>query len=282
MKCPLCSSETSRLFQKNGHWIRECNACKHRLAEISPGVDHVNRVYGDQYFHGSKDGYPDYLKEAALLSLSGRRYGEILKNHLSLGTLLDVGCAAGFISKGLQDAGWKVSAIEPNQTMSEYASRLMGIQVETNSLENYRSEIQYDVITMVQVLPHFYDLNAALRVAANLTRPGGYWLIETYIRDSLTAKIFGQYWHEYRPPSVLHWFSKSGLGQITRKYGFSQVACGRPLKKINVGRVSIIIANELGKVTQKNLISSIFAHIPERLKIPYPFDDVFWALFKNK
>jgi len=105
MKCPICSSETRRLFQKNGYWIRGCYLCKHRFAEISPDAEIVNRVYGDQYFHSDADGYPDYLSEAAHLTTTGRRYGEILKNHLSSGSLLDVGCAAGFITKGLQEAG---------------------------------------------------------------------------------------------------------------------------------------------------------------------------------
>lgn len=281
-KCPICSGGTTRLFQKNGYWIRGCSICRHRLAEISLEANHVHRVYDDSYFQGDKDGYPDYLKDAELLIASGQRYGEILNNHLSTGNLFDVGCAAGFISKGLQEAGWKVSAIEPNRTMSEYASHLLGIQVESISLENYCSKIQYDVITMIQVLPHFYDLRTALQVAANLTRPGGFWLIETFNRDSLTARNLGQHWHEYSPPSVLNWFSKSGLERIVGQYGFSPVTSGRAQKRINLGRGGKILVDKLSKKSGGKNHFTWFNLVPEWLSLPYFLDDIFWELLQKK
>lgn len=270
-----------RLFQKNGYWITGCGACGHRMAEISPEAEHVDQVYGDHYFQGDVDGYPDYLSEAALLTAAGKRYGESLKTYLHAGTVLDVGCAAGFLLKGFQDVGWKVGGIEPNRTMSGHASRLLGIQVETVPLEDYRSDTQFDVITMIQVLPHFYDLNAALRAATKVTRPAGYWLIETWNRDSIAARIFGQNWHEYSPPSVLHYFSKTGLIRLVGEYGFIPVAQGRPAKRLIGQHAKSIIKHNSPAGSLGRLVIAGMDLIPDGLALPYPAFDLFWILFQK-
>ena len=62
----------------------------------------------------------------------------------------------------------------------------------------------YDLVTMIQVLPHFYDLHQALQSAADVTKPQGYWLIETWNRDSMSAKLFGSEWHEYKGCFILN------------------------------------------------------------------------------
>lgn len=280
MKCPICSGETTQLFQKYGYWIRSCKNCHHRFAEINPEEGHVKKVYCDHYFNGGKDGYPDYLAEADLLRAHGRQYGELLRKFTKPGLMLDVGCAAGFIMQGFEDAGWSTEGTEPNEHMAEYA-RQQGLKVFTNTLENFQVTKQYDLVVMIQVLPHFYDLKRALEKAASITKPGGYWLIETWNRDSVTAKLIGQRWHEYSPPSVLHWFSASSLDQITSHYGFFEIDHGRPIKKLNVGHASAIIANKFEKKSHGNVISSILAIIPNQFVVPYLCDDIFWVLYQN-
>ena len=50
LKCPVCNSDTSKKFLKYGHWIRECTFCQHRFTEYVPTEDHIERIYGDDYF----------------------------------------------------------------------------------------------------------------------------------------------------------------------------------------------------------------------------------------
>jgi Zn ribbon nucleic-acid-binding protein len=59
--CPLCDSHSSVQFEKHEIPIRECNACRHRFAipEESP-ADHIEHVYGDDYFFNGGAGYDDY------------------------------------------------------------------------------------------------------------------------------------------------------------------------------------------------------------------------------
>ncbi len=104
----------------------------------------------------------------------------------------------------------------------------LGLHMEAGSLENFTSDQRFDLVSMIQVIAHFSDIRKALQNAAEVTRNGGFWLIETWNYESWVARLFGEHWHEYSPPSVLHWFSPSGLNRLVSQYGFSEVAKGRP------------------------------------------------------
>jgi hypothetical protein len=43
---------------------------------------------------------------------------------------------------------------------------------------------------------------------------GRAWIIETWNRDDWVARLLGRHWHEYSPPSVLHWFNPDGLRRL--------------------------------------------------------------------
>jgi SAM-dependent methyltransferase len=280
MICPICNGPTHRLFQKYGYWIRECSSCGHRFAEIDLAADHVGQVYGDQYFQGGA-GYLDYLAEGTILAAHGKRYARLLERYVSPGTLLDVGAAAGFMLKGFIECGWTGASIEPNPRMAEHARTHLGLQVQCCSLEEFQSGECYDLISMIQVVPHFYDLRRALQAAAQHTRPGGHWLIETWNRASWTARLFGQNWHEYSPPSVLHWFSPEGLQRLAAQFAFREVARGRPAKWISIGHAESILRYKLAGSALGNNLLGLLRRLPSSLAIPYPADDLFWVLYEK-
>lgn len=272
---------TRQLFQKHGYWICECEACHHRCAALSPSPDHVDQVYGDHYFCGGEAGYPDYLSEAEILLAHGKQYGLLLKRYMPPGTVLDVGAAAGFILKGFQESGWQGIGLEPNPYMAEYARTQLGLRVGTSTLEQFQGHERYDLISMIQVVAHFYELRQAFQVAAEFTRPGGFWLIETWNRESLVARALGQHWHEYSPPSVLHWFSPEGLKRFVAQFGFFEVARGRPSKWLNGAHVKSLLGYKLQGSQLSWLAGGLLDVIPDHLTIPYPTYDLFWILFQK-
>src|SRR3990172_2947633 len=115
-----CQEKKILIFKKNGYVIRECETCGHQYAEIPDSDTHVARVYSDQYFFGGQAGYPDYLQDQDSLTRTGIWYGKLLSKYTKPGELLDVGCAAGFVLKGLVQSGWIGHGIEPNERMARY------------------------------------------------------------------------------------------------------------------------------------------------------------------
>ncbi len=282
--CPICDRPSQRKFQKYDYWIQECTSCHHQFLETRPQLDHAEQVYGDDYFYGGKAGYPDYLAGAALIREHGQRYAKLLSKYMSPGTILDVGAAAGFVLSGFVDYHWQGDGIEPNSTMAAFAQTQLGLNVQAGTLETLPQVLgdrTYDLVSMIQVLPHFYDLHQALQSAAAATNPHGYWLIETWNRDSKSAKLFGTQWHEYSPPSVLHWFSPQDLKPLVRRYGFEMVAQGRPQKWIKGAHLKSLLSYKFETMPGGKFLNQLLKLVPDRLKIPYPSEDLFWMLFQK-
>ena len=280
MDCPVCYNPTRQVFQKYGYWINECINCFHRSVEMTPTPDHTDKIYQDEYFMGGAAGYSDYLGEEKLLLEHGRRYGTLLKQYTTPGTILDVGAAAGFLLKGFQESGWQGVGLEPNSSMVSHGRTHLGLQMETGDLENFSSSQRFKLVSMIQVIAHFSDIRKALQKAADITQKDGFWLIESWNRESWVARILGEHWHEYSPPSVLNWFSPSGLKQLVAQYGFSEVARGRPAKRLNGAHVKSLLGYKLQN-SPLGWLRGGLKFIPDKMVIPYPTFDLFWMLFQK-
>ena len=280
--CLLCAGRLVRRFQSHGYWIADCEACGHRCAAISPAREHVERIYGDDYFGGGGAGYSNYLEEGPLLTRRARRYAEILARYRPPGRILDVGCAAGFLLKGFEDAGWTGQGLEPNAAMAEHGRRILGLRIETGTLEDFHAADTFDVVSMIQVIAHFVNPRQALRAAAQATRPGGLWLVETWDYRSWTARAFGRAWHEYSPPSVLHWFSPASLGRLVSEFGMHEVGRGRLGKWIQAAHAKSLVAHKVAGSSAGPLVRGLLRLIPDGLRLPYPSEDLFWAVYQKR
>jgi SAM-dependent methyltransferase len=276
MKCPLCNSSSQFAFVSKGINILDCQSCSHRFAEIEANETHVSKVYDNSYFNGGGAGYSDYALESELLRKRGQMYSKkIAKFRNNKGRILDVGAAAGFVLKGYLDEGWKGMGLEPNGNIAKIGKDTLGLDIRQNSLEKFKLKEKFDLISMIQVVAHFYDQRKCFENASALLKDDGLLLIETWNRDSISAKLFGKNWHEYSPPSVLQWFSLNGLSDFLKQFGFEKIANGRPSKKISGKHAKSLLKHTLGNNPLLNLI-------PEKINFPYPSEDLFWALYRKK
>ena len=245
------------------------------------GDDHVARVYGDAYFFGGGDGYDDYLVEADLLRAQGRRYGALLSRYAAPGRALDVGSAAGFVQAGLTDLGWITTGLEPNGRMVAYAKEALGLDAVQGSLEDAPDWPPFQALCMIQVIGHFHSLGRALRSAAKLTCPGGLCLIEYWRRDAWAARLLGQNWHEYSPPSVLHWFTRQSLDTAMDSSGFSCIAAGKPKKYISGRHARSLLSHKVARWPLGRQIAAATTAIPAAAVFRYPAFDLEWRLYRR-
>ena len=277
--CPACGFPSQRCFKvRHGYWIRGCAHCDHRFAECEPSDDHVTRVYNDEYFFGGGAGYPDYLSEGVLLRRRGAQYARLLATHTTPGMALDVGAAAGFVADEFRRAGWAIEGLEPNPRMAQYGARLLNLTIHSGTLETFRTDRRYRLVMMLQIAQHFFNLRRAFETAADLTEPGGFWLIEVGNNRSWTAHAFGKYWHEYNPPSVLNYFSRRSLSALAGQLGFAPVASGRPRKWISWRHARSLVEHQTGS----RWIGRAMRMLPDRLVLPYISEDMIWMLFRKQ
>lgn len=279
--CPLCDGSPDLAFEADGHAILDCANCHHRYADIEADAEHVRQVYADDYFDGGGAGYDDYLAEGATVRRQGEWYGRLLAKYMSPGRVLDVGAAAGFLLDGLMAHGWTGEGLEPNATMCRHARDRSRHTMHVGTLETFTGRGEFDLISMVQVLAHFTHPRRALETANRLTKFGGYWLIETWDFKSLTSRMFGKRWHEYSPPSVLHWFTPASVRVLAGSLGYEVVAQGRPQKRLQVGHAASLIRHK----TEGSLLRPLalpLSLLPRNLELPYPGNDLFWMLLRKQ
>lgn len=280
--CPFCDSTATVAFVKDGCDICDCSSCGHRFAALELSPQHVDNVYGDDYFTAGGAGYDDYLAEGDLLEAHGKRYADLLTTYTPPGMMLDVGAAAGFIMRGFADGGWTVSGVEPNATMAHHAHQRFDFDVAVGSLEQYQTDTQFDLVSMIQVVGHFYNIRAAYDKASNLLRPGGLLLIESWNQGSWPARLLGEGWHEYSPPSVVHWFTPERLGRHLAAFGFQEVARGKPKKRLNGAHAKSLVGHKIADMPLSSVMRAGLKLVPDNLIIPYPAFDLFWGLYQRQ
>jgi hypothetical protein len=80
----------------------------------------------------------------------------------------------------------------------------------------------------------------------------------------------------------LHWFSPAVLRLLLARYGLEQVSGGRAPKSISAAHAKSILRFKLGGSSGvRRAVLSILAAVPDALAIPYPGDDIYWALFRK-
>jgi SAM-dependent methyltransferase len=245
-------------------------------------AEHVGRVYDDSYFTGGGAGYADYLADWRLRVAQGQRYARLLRRFTVPGYMLDVGAAAGYLLSGFFREGWQGEGVEPNTAMATVARDELGIHVHACSLESYAAKRHFDLVTLIQVLPHLADVAGCIAQVSRMIRPGGLCLVETWNRGSLTARVFGSNWHEYSPPSVLHWFDRAGMHDLMAGHGLRPLADGHSIKWISGAHGKSLLKHAMPGGRVGRFGAKLAGLIPDRFRLPYPGDDLVWLLYEKQ
>lgn len=282
MNCPVCASNNTEIkFLKNGYRIVSCHTCSHLFTDFKPTEEEVHQYYSDDYFFKGGAGYEDYTLEKDILIKRGSYYADKIKKYIRAGKLLDIGAAAGFILKGFEESGWTGMGVEPNGRMAEYGTNIVGVHVEKGTIESVELKEKFDLVLLIQSVAHISDIRNVIRKIHKLLKPNGFVLIETWDKDSLTAKILGKHWHEFSPPGTLNYFSKKTLNKLMFDNNFSNVEHGTPKKKIHSAHAKSLIKHKLGESRRLSWMAGLTSLIPGNLVLPYPSEDLFWALYKR-
>ncbi|MBX3427092.1 MAG: class I SAM-dependent methyltransferase [Pirellulales bacterium] len=282
--CPLCHAAGSAVqwAEVHGLAVWDCKECSHRFAVAPCPAEHVAAIYDDAYFFGGGAGYADYLQSAAVLRRRGAYYARCMARHAKSGRILDVGAAAGYTLQAFVEAGWTGFGVEPNATMAAHARRESGVESLYGRLQEIPAGVEFDLVAMLQIVAHFADLQAEIRRAAAAVAPSGFLLVETWNHASFLARMQGRHWHEYNPPSVLHWFTPASLDRLMDSVDFEPIDGGRPRRQITGAHAKSLLAH-VGRSSLLFRGAALGCRvIPDAWAIPYPSWDLFWRLYRRR
>ena len=213
LRCGLC-----------GHWFSD-NAMD--LSGLYGGA-YVDNTYGErmlQIFERIMALPPERSdnagRVAALLEFS--------RGHFPAGTqprLLDVGAGLGVFPSRLKEAGWRCTALDPDERAARHAREVIGIEAVTGDFMRIDTSSlgTFDVVTFNKVLEHVEDPVAMLARARPLLAPGGFIYLEVPDGEAAAAEGPGreEFFIEHH-----HVFSPASAALLAVRAGFSPLLTQR-------------------------------------------------------
>lgn len=134
-------------------------------------------------------------------------------------TLLDVGAYCGYFLDVAREAGFRPEGLELSRWAGNHA-RGLGFTVHGVPLRELAAKgLQYDVVTLWDVVEHFADPREELKDALKLVRPGGRVYLSTIDAGSLLARVMGGQW-PWLMDMHLFYFGRRTLAMLLEEVGF--------------------------------------------------------------
>ena len=228
ISCDLCGKDDAApLVTKNGFRVVRCRGCTLVYVNPRPTASKLVEVYETDHF---LDRQVTRAADESWRPVAEQRVALINKLHPARGTLLDVGCSAGWFMGVAQDAGWNVIGLDVAAGSVAHA-RSRGFDARLATLDEHDlPAATCDVVTMFDSIEHMPSPARALRATHELLRDDGIVVITTPNVDGLLptltyqlfARPFGA-WDHPGPPAHVYQFGARTLAAALARTGFEVI-----------------------------------------------------------
>lgn len=275
--CAACGySRAKFLFEKDGYRILRCRNCCFEFVDFGTDREFASDFYTKDYFvngHG-KRGYADYLKEKPNIMHSMMKRVRFMETYISGGSILDVGCAAGFFLEAL-GSKWEIYGCEPSEAMAQVAGDKFGDRITRSILEDYEPGRLFDVITMWDCLEHTVDPASFMQKALSLLKDDGFLFLGAPDAGSPAPRVLGRYWYYYVPPSHLQYFDRWNIKVFLERNGFRMRRLAYFSKYVSLAEILANLDYMFGSQGLKSASERLLQSSRWNLSIPYMvFDDM--------
>jgi SAM-dependent methyltransferase len=221
--CPFCGESASTLSDPRfGYCKTDRLVVNHAYEAVRYEDDYFNKEYKAQY------GRSYTADRQAILQRNQHRYDKV--RHLftphTHPQVLEIGSAAGYFLKAMQEADFIVRGWEISRIMAEFANARGLKTTRQDFLKGARSHLKkkakpFDIVAMFYVLEHIKEQREAWDHLANLVRPGGYLLLALPSSTGPMFRFHRADWYSSHPGDHIVDYSPRALKGIGDKFGFT-------------------------------------------------------------
>lgn len=266
--CPYCNSTNfDKVLSVKDYTVSNemfdvyhCSSCTNRFTQNIPSIHSISKYYQSDNYISHSDTNKDFISK---IYHAVRKRTLIAKKNIvekftqkTKGKHLDVGAGTGAFAHTMVQAGWQVTALEPDETARKIAATKHNLQLQNpDELFSFSSQT-FDCITLWHVLEHVHPLKEYLQQFNKLLTANGVAIIAVPNYTSYDANYYQQFWAGYDVPRHLYHFSPKGFEQLAKANGltliktlpmwFDSVYVSMLSEKYKTGKASFIKALFIG------------------------------------
>ncbi len=229
--CPVChSAELGPALQAEDHTVSherfaiwQCSKCTLRFTQDVPDAGAIGVYYKSENYishSNTSKGLVNRLYHMVRTQTLTDKYRLIASStQKRQGKLLDIGAGTGAFVAHMQQKGWEVMGLEPDESAREVARTDNRVQLlDTDQLYNLPAD-GYDAITLWHVMEHVHALHDYVEQLKKLIRRGGKIFIAVPNYTSYDATIYKEAWAAYDVPRHLYHFSPDAMETLLEAHG---------------------------------------------------------------
>lgn len=238
--CPVCGSAgISKVFKVKDNTasqeyfdIYHCRNCQVRFTQNPPSEASIGDYYKSENYISHTDNSKGLINRLYQIvrSISINQKKKLIEKTTGLGkgNLLDVGGGTGYFAATMQQAGWRVTGLEPdegarNVAMQQHSLKLLPGEELFNLPAN-----KFDAITLWHVLEHVHDVKKYIVTFKKLLSDNGKLFIAVPNYTSYDAMSYGPNWAGYDVPRHLYHFTPQTMQWLMKESGL-KIASIKPM-----------------------------------------------------
>ena len=229
--CPSChSDQIEPVFRAEDYTVThetfpiwQCAACSFRFTQDVPDAEAIGVYYRSEEYISHSNTTKGLVNSLYHLvrrqTLADKRHLILSATRMRQGRMLDIGAGTGAFVAYMQQHGWEVAGLEPDETARERALADHKVQLmDTSSLFSLPAG-SYDAVTLWHVLEHVHDLHPYVEQLKTLIKPGGRIFIAVPNYTAYDATVYGAAWAAYDVPRHLYHFSPDAMEDLLTRHG---------------------------------------------------------------
>jgi len=264
--CPVCKSrEINFVLIALDHTVSheefeiwQCNVCTLRFTQAIPDKDGISAYYKSEYYISHSDTNKGFINSIyhTVRKITLVKKKKLIEKYTgtSTGKILDVGCGTGAFLHTMEQAGWEVTGLEPDEAAKAKAKQLYGLNLQDSEKLFTTPDETYDAITMWHVLEHVHELHKYLDQVKKLLKPKGFLFIAVPNYTCYDQKVYKEYWAAYDVPRHLYHFSPKAMMQLLQLHDLKI----KSIKRMLYDSFYVSMLSEKYRSGRNNILSALW------------------------